>query len=147
MRYRKKLSIHRGMDYIYRKKLFHSIDFTHKTLNPPETQRRAVNLIYAFLSHTKDTRQLILSGRNFYKQICLIQSRARLQIALYRQFQNDIIARMNDNLTQGNLRMLENKSLQKKYPEFRGDLANLQDTFKLQAINDMMAIYKVQHTI
>jgi len=50
---------------------------------------------------------------------------------------------MNENLTQGNLRMLENKSLKKKYPEFRGDLANLEDSFKLQAINDMMAIYKV----
>lgn len=54
---------------------------------------------------------------------------------------------MNENLNQVSLRILESKTILKKYPDFKTDLMKIKEIHKLQSVQDMMAIYKVQHTI
>jgi recombinational DNA repair protein (RecF pathway) len=59
----------------------------------------------------------------------------------------DILVRLDDNLVQVVMRLAENKNVLKKYPEFKNDLKQLENSHKLKAIQDIMASYKIQHTL
>lgn len=100
-----------------------------------------------FLKAVRVRTDLLLCGQKFYNQIVLIQSRARLQIALYDKTAKDILVRLDENLVQVVMRLAENKNLLKKYPEFKKALNTLNSSHKLKAIRDIMDSYKIQHTL
>lgn len=79
---------------------------------------RGSYIIHGILKHLNEKRQIMLTLSAYFTRICLIQSRARLQISLFKKVQSDFFRRLQVNIDCLCNRFIEQAALKKKYPNF-----------------------------
>ena len=63
-------------------------------------RKKSTAAVHTYMKNSKDNRQILLSFRNFAAKIVIMQKRMRAQITMFKNFNQDILERMDFVISQ-----------------------------------------------